>query len=87
MRPDLHSPEVDCAILRVRFTPPKGLVYGPPEAMSGPAPEVPPGLYEDAATQFGRIQKIVAKERRILNSKTVWSKYIMMWTRQKAKEL
>lgn len=69
---------VDCSILRVRFTPPKGLVYGPPTATTGPAQEVPPGIYEPPATQWGRIHQIVPKERRILNPNTTWSTYIMM---------
>ena len=55
----LDGPSVDCSVLRVRFTPPKGLVYGPPAAATGPAPEVQPGVYEAAATQFGRIHEIV----------------------------
>jgi hypothetical protein len=72
-----HS-SVDCSITRVRFTPPKGLVYGPPAAATGPAPEVQPGVYEAAATQFGRIHEVVPPERRILNGNTEWSRYIMM---------
>jgi len=62
----------------VRFTPPKGLVYGPPTAVYGPAPEVLPGVYEPAPILAGRVHEIVAPERRILNENTVWSKYIMM---------
>ena len=70
--------DVDCSIARVRFTPPKGLVYGPPTAVNGPAPQVMPGVYEAAGIQFGRVHEIVPPERRILNEHTVWSKYIMM---------
>jgi hypothetical protein len=70
--------EVDRSILRVRFTPPKGLVYGPPTAVNGPAPQVMPGVYEAAGIQFGRVHEIVPLERRILNAHTVWSQYIMM---------
>lgn len=70
--------EVDCSIARVRFTPPKGFVYGPPTAVNGPAPEVLPGVYEPAPILAGRVHEIVAPERRILNANTVWSKYIMM---------
>jgi hypothetical protein len=70
--------DVDCSILRVRFTPPKGLVYGPPTAVNGPAPQVMPGVYEAAGIQFGRVHEIVPPERRILSENTVWSKYIMM---------
>ncbi len=70
--------DVDCGILRVRFTPPKGLVYGPPTATTGPAQEVPPGIYEAPTALWGRIHEIVPPERRILNPKTSWSSYIMM---------
>ena len=73
-----QHPDVDCSIVRVRFTPPKGLVYGPPTAVNGPAPQVMPGVYEAAGIQFGRVHEIVPPERRILNEHTVWSKYIMM---------
>jgi hypothetical protein len=69
---------VDCSVLRVRYTPPKGYVYGPPTAIDGPSPEVMPGVYEAAGTQFGRIHEIVAPERRILNTKTPWSSYVML---------
>jgi hypothetical protein len=70
--------DVDCSIVRVRFTPPKGLVYGPPTAVNGPAPQVMPGVYEAAGIQFGRVHEIVPPERRILSAHTVWSQYIMM---------
>ena len=70
---------IDLSVLRVRFTPPAGLVYGPVSATSGPAPEVAPGLYEDTATQFGRIHPLVLPENRILNGETLWSaRYHMM---------
>jgi hypothetical protein len=74
----IGSARIDRDILRVRFTPPKGLVYGPPTATTGPAQEVPPGVYEAPATQFGRIHEIVPPERRILNANTEWSRYVMM---------
>lgn len=70
--------EVDCGILRIRFTPPKGLVYGPPTATTGPAQEVPPGIYETPAGLWGRMHEIVPPQRRILNPKTTWPSYIMM---------
>ena len=34
---------VDLSVLRVRFTPGKGEVYGPPGAIAGPASPLPPG--------------------------------------------
>lgn len=69
---------VDCDRLRVRFTPPSGLTYGPPTASTGPAQATPPGVYEAPATQWGRIHEIVAPERRILNGESEWTRYIMM---------
>ncbi len=70
--------KVDRGILRVRYTPPKGYVYGPATAINGPAPEVMPGVYEAPGIQFGRIHEIVPPERRILNAKTPWSTYVML---------
>lgn len=75
---DVDGTMIDHDILRVRFTPPKGLVYGPPGATAGPAQAVPPGTYEPPATLFGRIHEIVPPDRRILNGNTEWSRYIMM---------
>jgi hypothetical protein len=73
------EPEVDRSILRVRFTPPKGIIYGPAEATFGPAPAVQPGQFEAPAAEYGRIHQIVAPEHRIVSSKTPWStKYIML---------
>src|SRR5262249_13443165 len=69
---------IDLGTLRVRFTPPKGLVYGPYTATTGPAQEVPPGVYEAPSAQWGRIHEIVPPERRILNWAASWSRYIMM---------
>jgi len=34
---------IDCRVMRVRFTPGKGEVYGPPSAIAGPASPLPPG--------------------------------------------
>jgi hypothetical protein len=68
---------VDLSILRVRFTPAAGNVYGPPEAIAGPASPLPPGSALDAKTLGGRMHTIVPPENRILNSRTPWSSYIM----------
>ncbi len=71
--------EVDLGVLRVRFTPPKGLTYGPATAITGPASPLPPGVYDPQASKYGRIHEIVAPENRILNGNTVWSTgYVMM---------
>ena len=69
---------VDRDLLRVRFTPPRGVTYGPPTATTGPAQAVPPGVYEPSVTQWGRIHEIVPPERRILNGQSDWTRYIMM---------
>jgi hypothetical protein len=68
---------VDLSILRVRFTPPAGHVYGPPEAIAGPASPLPPGGALNATTLGGHLHTIVPPENRILNSNTLWSSYMM----------
>jgi hypothetical protein len=68
---------VDLSILRVRFTPPAGHVYGPPEAIAGPASPLPPGGALNATTLGGRLHTIVPPENRILSSNTPWSSYMM----------
>lgn len=68
---------VDLSILRVRFTPPAGHVYGPPEAIAGPASPLPPGGALNATTLGGRLHTIVPPENRILSSNTLWSSYMM----------
>jgi hypothetical protein len=73
------EPEVDRSILRVRFTPPRGIIYGPAEATSAPAPQVQPGQFEAPRAEYGRIHEIVAPQHRIVSSKTPWSTaYIML---------
>ncbi len=68
---------VDLATLRVRFTPARGEVYGPPEAIAGPASPLPPGGALDPKTLGGRLHEIVPEKNRILNSRTPWSTYVM----------
>jgi hypothetical protein len=72
-----HALGVDLSTLRVRFTPAKGEVYGPPTAISGPASPVPPGAHLAAQTLRGRIHEIVPEKNRILNPNTPWSSYVM----------
>jgi hypothetical protein len=67
----------DLSVLRVRFTPAKGQVYGPPTAVGGPASPLPPGLALDPSTLGGRMHEIVPPENRILNASTKWSRYVM----------
>ena len=70
---------VDRSILRLRFTPPKGEVYGPPDAGYGPATLAVPGYQNDPPkSEYGRIHEIVPEQNRILNPDTPWSKWIMM---------
>jgi hypothetical protein len=54
---------VDLSILRVRFVPPKGLVYGPPSAIAS----------DDPSTR--RRHEIVAPQNRILNQDAAWCLY------------
>lgn len=64
IRPDLYrSMGCDLSVVRVRYTPAKGDVYGPPTAVSGPAPV------------SNRIYEIVKAENRILNPKATWCHY------------
>jgi hypothetical protein len=67
--------DVDLSVLRVRFTPGKGEVYGPPDATAAPASPLPPGGV--LPTLNGRIHEIVPPQNRILNPNTPWSKYRM----------
>ncbi|WP_170608647.1 hypothetical protein [Ruegeria arenilitoris] len=74
-----NGQKVDRSILRLRFTPPKGEVYGPPDAAFGPATLAVPGYQNDPPkSEYGRIHEIVPEQNRILNPDTPWSKWIMM---------
>ena len=77
---------VDLSILRVRFTPAKGHVYGPPGAIAGPASPVPPGEELDHSTLGGRLHEIVPRRigssMRIRNGRTISS--ATMLTRNQA---
>jgi hypothetical protein len=61
--PAVKEMGVDLGVLRVRFTPGRGEVYGPPEATTAPAP----GL--------NRVHEIVPPENRILNPRSPWLTY------------
>jgi hypothetical protein len=69
--------DVDLSVLRVRFTPAHGEVYGPPSAVVGPASPLPPGGALAAETLGGRLHEIVPEQNRILNPNTPWSRYMM----------
>jgi hypothetical protein len=68
---------VDLSVLRVRFTPARGEVYGPPTAIAGPASPLPPGEALQPVTLGGRLHDIVPELNRILNPKSSWCEYIM----------
>jgi hypothetical protein len=69
--------DIDLSILRVRFTPARGEVYGPPTAVAGPASPLQPGVALAPATLGGRLHDIVPPQNRILNPNTPWSRYIL----------
>jgi hypothetical protein len=68
---------VDLSVLRMRFTPARGEVYGPPAAVVGPSSPLPPGGALPAQTLGGRLHEIVPARNRILNPNTPWSQYAM----------
>jgi hypothetical protein len=65
---------VDLSAVRLRFTPPRGEVYGPPTAITAMASTVPPGPPQTRLV--GRLHEIVKPENRILNEGTPWSTYV-----------
>jgi hypothetical protein len=77
VQPSSDQPEVDLGILRVRFTPPAGKVYGPPTATHAAASPLQPGISHPPDSQYGRIHEIVRPENRFLNPNTPWSSYAM----------
>ena len=69
---------LDLSAIRVRFTPAKGEVYGPPTAIAAVASPLPEG--EDLVwnkVMQGRMHEIVKPENRILNPASLWSKYVL----------
>ncbi|MDO9092765.1 MAG: hypothetical protein Q8R98_22885 [Rubrivivax sp.] len=80
-RLDPEFPEVDLSVLRLRFTPAKGEVYGPPRAAYGPDRQTVTGAndtLEFTAKEDGRIHMIVKPENRILSDDTPFSSYRML---------
>ena len=75
--PRVAASNVHLGILRVRFTPARGEVYGPPTAIAGPASPLPPGMALAGATLGGRLHEIVPEKNRFLNPHTPWSLYVM----------
>jgi len=60
---------VDADVLRLRFTPAKGLVYGPPSAVEG--------VYDSGGEGRQLHHQIVPPERRILNQDSAWAEYTL----------
>jgi len=72
--------EVDLSVLRLRFTPARGEVYGPPRAAYGQDRQTVTGpldVLEFAHKEDGRIHMIVKPKNRILADDTPFSRYRM----------
>jgi hypothetical protein len=63
IKPAIEEVGVDLGVLRIRFTPARGEVYGSPLASTAPAPDT------------GRVHEIVPAENRILNPRSSWLAY------------
>jgi len=63
VKPAVEEMGVDLGVLRLRFTPARGEVYGPPDATVGPSPT------------SNRIHEIVPQRNRTLNPKSTWLSY------------
>ncbi len=63
---DAQSLDVNLSVLRVRFTPAKGQVYGPPSAMAAVEPDLP---------NLNRSYELVPSVNRILNPNSPWINY------------
>ena len=69
----VEGEEIDLSVMRARFTPPRGHVYGPPTATTGPASPVPPGVWDAPQSDYGDVFTIVDPARRILSDETPYS--------------
>jgi hypothetical protein len=67
---------VDLSVLRVRFTPAKGEVYGPPDAIVAMSKPIQEGRVLSPKVLQGQMYEIVPPKNRILNAGTPWSDYI-----------
>lgn len=68
---------VDLSVIRVRFTPAKGEVYGPPNAVAAIPSPLPEGEnFVWTKEMQGRMHEIVRPENRILNPDSLWSQYV-----------
>ncbi|MBV8187242.1 MAG: hypothetical protein JO339_08390, partial [Alphaproteobacteria bacterium] len=66
----------DMSVLRVRFTPAKGQVYGPSTAGMAMSKTLPEGAVNPRKALIGRMYELVPEKNRILNSDTPWSSYM-----------
>ena len=76
-----HAEQVDLSVLRLRFTPAIGTVYGPPRAVVGSDRQAitgPIDVLQLAGTLEGRMHTIVPPANRILSDATPWSTYRMV---------
>jgi hypothetical protein len=67
---------VDLSVLRVRFTPAKGEVHGPPDAIVAMSKPIQEGRVLSPKVLQGRIYEVVPPDNRILNAGTPWSDFI-----------
>jgi len=67
--PEGGALDVDADVLRLRFTPAKGLVYGPPTAVEG--------VYDAGGEGRQLHYEIVPPERRTLNQDSAWTDYTL----------
>jgi hypothetical protein len=73
--------DVDLAVLRLRFTPAAGTVYGPPRAVVGIDRLTITGavdVLQLSGSEQGRMHMIVPPENRFLNDDTPYSRYRMV---------
>ncbi|HSW07611.1 hypothetical protein [Aquabacterium sp.] len=78
---DPQHPAADLSVLRLRFTPAAGKVYGPPRAVQGPDRLTitgPVDVLQLKNTIEGRVHTIVPPDQRILSDDTPWSTYRMV---------
>ncbi len=68
---------VDLSIVRLRFTPARGEVYGPAHAIASASSMLQPGEQFPPKTVQGRLHEIVPPKNRILSPHSPWSTYVM----------
>ena len=79
--PEPGFEDIDLSVLRLRFTPAAGEVYGPPSAAYGPDRLTVTGRLDSlefSGKEDGRIHMIVKPENRILADDTTFARYQMV---------